>query len=182
MTKFYRDGEGNFLVGQRYLDYLVVAILKHTAITGSGLVIGFFIGREVGLHYQPTILSPLAPSSVVLVKPVLAEESKLKTWSGTASYYSRKGCLGCSKSFRMANGQILDNNKLTLACGLKSTCKNWKMGTVVEVKNQANGKTVKATVTDKGGLRPGRIADLSMATRDAIGCSNLCKVIISETK
>lgn len=182
MTKFYQDGQGKFICGQRYFDYLVERYAKHILIWGCGLIVGYFIGQAVYLDQNQPMLSPLASSGIVLVKPVMAVEPKIQTWSGQASYYSRKGCLGCSKNFTMANGQKLDDNKLTLACGLKSTCKFWKMGTVVEVVNVKNGKTVRATVTDKGGLRPGRIADLTIATRDAIGCSNLCDVTISIVK
>lgn len=39
------------------------------------------------------------------------------------------------------------------------------------------GKSVQARVTDRGGFEKlGRIIDLTIATRDAIGCGNLCKV------
>ena len=92
---------------------------------------------------------------------------------GIASYYSVAGCLGCSPSLTMANGEPLDDSRLTLAYN------HAPMNTVVTIRNVRNNRTVQATITDTGGFGPlGRIADLSVATKNAIECSSLCEVEI----
>ena len=92
-------------------------------------------------------------------------------YMGIASYYSRAGCVGCSKTLTMANGQVLDDSRLTVAFNRA------KLNTFVTVTNSKIGQSVRAKVTDRGGFeRLGRIIDLTVATRDAIGCGHLCKV------
>ena len=104
----------------------------------------------------------------------------LMVWTGTASYYSEAGCLGCSPTLTMANGQRLDDTKLTLAM-TPYTVRAYKLlNKKVTVRNRKTGASVVATVTDTGGFsRYSRIADLSVATKLAIGCGDLCKVEIS---
>ena len=99
---------------------------------------------------------------------------------GTASYYSRAGCLGCSKTLTMANGQTLDDTKLTLAM-VPSTVRKYKLlNKIVKITNPKTKKTIYARVTDTGGFaRYSRIADLSLASKVALGCTDLCKVNIS---
>lgn len=93
--------------------------------------------------------------------------------SGNASYYSIDGCLGCNPGRIMANGEKLDDTRLTLAYN------HLPMNTVVTVRNTVTGATVRATVTDTGGFeRHGKIADLSVATRDALGCGSTCPIAI----
>lgn len=102
-----------------------------------------------------------------------ASVQAVEQWKGKASYYSRAGCLGCSSNMIMKNGQPLDDAKLTLAFN------KLPMGSKVLVKNIENGKTVVAEVTDTGGFeRHGKIADLTIATRDAIECASTCDVEI----
>lgn len=94
---------------------------------------------------------------------------------GIASYYSIAGCLGCSSSFTMANGQRLDDTKMTVAL----TPANFRAykNKFVDITNVKNGKTVRAKVTDTGGFgKYNRVADLSLATKKALGCNDLCKV------
>lgn len=107
------------------------------------------------------------------VEPVKGKQA----WTGVASYYSRKGCLGCSPTLTMANGQALDDNALTLAFN------KLPLNSEVIIRNEANGQEVTATVTDRGGFeRPGldRVADLTLATKNAIGCGDLCNVTVIE--
>lgn len=94
-------------------------------------------------------------------------------WTGTASYYSREGCVGCSADLRMANGRPLDDKALTVAFN------RLPMGSYVTVTNPKTGLSVRAEVTDTGGFeRHGRIIDLTVAVRDAVKCTNLCYVEI----
>jgi len=94
-------------------------------------------------------------------------------WTGVASYYSRAGCIGCSPTLTMANGEPLDDHKKTIAFN------KLPLGTKVRVMNLDNYMTTTATITDTGGFeRLGRIADLTIATRDALNCGGLCRVKI----
>lgn len=100
----------------------------------------------------------------------------MTTIRGVASYYSRAGCVGCSESLTMANGEPLDDSKLTLAF------QRTELNKIVTITNLKNGQTVQAKVTDRGGfesLPVPKIADLSKATKEAIGCPDLCEVEIS---
>src|SRR3990167_9319205 len=98
--------------------------------------------------------------------------------SGYVSTYTATygGCLGCKQYFdekgqlyyKMANGEKLDDNRLTIAfydLGIMP------LGTRVSLVNRTNGKSIVATITDTGGFMAccGRIADLSLATANAIG-------------
>lgn len=108
--------------------------------------------------------TPVSPSDV-------RERKHLKTWKGTASYYSVAGCVGCREDLLMANGQKFDEDAMTLAF-------NWlPLNTEVLVRNVSNGAEIKATVTDTGGFNElGRIADLSKGLKEALGCNDLCEV------
>lgn len=120
----------------------------------------------------------------VLARPsVLVESGKWQTTTrlayapgepvvleGEASYYSRTGCLGCSPSLTMANGQSLDDAALTMAIGAD---KKHLVGRTAKVTNLATGQSVNVRITDTGGFyraRYGqRVADLTVATKQAIG-------------
>lgn len=120
--------------------------------------------REI-VEYIPTPTPTQTPS-----------EPKLR---GTASYYSRAGCLGCSKTLTMANGQTLDDSRLTLALTPQIVRQYKLLNDTVRVKNVKNNKVVEAQVTDTGGFsKYNRIADLSVATKEALLCSSLCEVTI----
>jgi len=98
-------------------------------------------------------------------------DSRRPHLEGEASWYSIDGCLGCSPSRTMANGQKLNDNAYTIACN------DYPLGTKVLVENTENNRFTEAVVTDTGGFgKYGRIADLTIAVRDAIGCGGLCRV------
>ena len=82
--------------------------------------------------------------------------------TGLSSYYSFEGCIGCNEKRIMANGEQLDDSKLTVAYNRAPLNSN------VEVKNVKTGAVVVARVTDRGGFeRHGKIIDLSVATTTA---------------
>jgi rare lipoprotein A (peptidoglycan hydrolase) len=125
------------------------------------------VRRTANKSSQAVEASPVQQTTV-------SPEPKPIKYTGTASYYSRAGCIGCSKTLTMANGKPLDDSKLTVAYNRA------KLNSFVNIKNLKNGKNVRAKVTDTGGFeRHGRIIDLTIATRDAISCSDLCKVEIT---
>lgn len=96
---------------------------------------------------------------------------------GQASYYSWAGCLGCNALRVMANGEQLNDNALTMAIGAD---KSHLVGYSAHITNLANGKTVTARITDTGGFYQekygSRVADLSLATKQAIGMGGLGQV------
>lgn len=89
---------------------------------------------------------------------------------GIASYYSKAGCLGCNPLFVMANGQVLDDNALTMAIGAD---KKHLVGYNARVTNLATGQSVVVRITDTGGFYKdkygNRVADLTIGTKTAIG-------------
>lgn len=116
------------------------------------------------------------PRSFMKVQEVLAVEDS-QSWTGLASFYNWAGCLGCNPKRIMANGKPLVDTNKTLAF------QRLALGSKVRVTNLRNNMFVVAEVTDRGGFEPlGRIADLSEGTKDAINCSDLCKVKIEEVK
>lgn len=165
-------------------------------------LIGFYVGIFGGLalfnsvQAKTELLSPLpSPTPVVSPSPTpaaqflpRAEAKPAKSTelavddqpkhTGVASFYSRSGCVGCSPTMTMANGQPLDDSKLTVAFNRS------KLNSKVKITNVKNGQSVVATVTDRGGFEKEkfnvngkqRIVDMTIATRDAINCSHLCHV------
>lgn len=148
----------------------------------GALIAGILCGALVGIYVisriqetlpEPVQILPELPTRAPTISPTPTPKQTGTT--GIASYYSRAGCIGCSPSLTMANGQELDDNALTVAYNRAP------LGTRIKVVNIANGQEVIARVTDTGGFEKiGRIIDLTIATRDAIGCSSLCKVEVIE--
>jgi len=129
---------------------------------------------------QDTIISPIgqvAISKPIRFSPTVHALTDSNVWEGEASYYSREGCIGCSPSLTMANGEPLDDSRLTVAFN------RLPLNSYVEVRNKANGQSIVAKVTDTGGFeRHGRIIDLSVGTKEAIGCGDLCSVFVTGGK
>lgn len=75
----------------------------------------------------------------------------------------------------MANGQPLDDSKLTAAYNRADLGKQLK---VTDIKT---GKSVVVEVTDRGGFEElGRIIDLSLAAKNLLGCDDLSMVSVQE--
>lgn len=131
---------------------------------------------------MPTASPSATPGAVIqIIDKVEAKELEpVNSVSGEASYYSRAGCLGCSPTLTMANGEVLDDSRHTLALTPELVAQYKLLNDIVEVKNLDTGEVVKAKVTDTGGFaKYNRVADLSVATKDAISCKSLCNVLIS---
>jgi rare lipoprotein A len=86
-----------------------------------------------------------------------SSSGKLIKQSGKASYYGNE-----FDGRKTANGEIFRQNKLTAAH------RTLPFGTMVTVKNLANGRTVTVRITDRGPFAGGRIIDLSRAAAQAI--------------
>ncbi len=67
---------------------------------------------------------------------------------------------------KTANGEIYNQNAMTAAH------KTLPLGSIVEVKNLKNGKTITVRINDRGPFKPGRIIDLSHKGAKKIGMLN----------
>ena len=108
--------------------------------------------------------------------PTIASPEYVPTndvWEGPSTYYYEEGCVGCSLDLRMANGEPLDGNALTLAFNRAP------LGSKVEVTNLKNNLSAIAEVTDRGGFeRHGFIADLTRGLKNAVKGEDITPVRI----
>jgi len=119
--------------------------------------------REVKVEYVTVTPTP---------EPELAE--KLQSWTGIASYYTFDLCLGCNPQRIMANGEILDDTKLTVAFNQAP------LGSRVRIKNIRNSMYVDAIVSDTGGFEKlGRIVDVSLKVKNSINLNGLEEVKVT---
>ena len=153
-------------------------IISITLGVACGLIFGWHFTadmRKPVIKIRPSVTPTMTPLPTKEPQKINIRDSAHNGLIGTASFYSREGCAGCSASLTMANGQPLDDSKLTVAYNRA------KLGTLVKVTNVSNGLQVIATVTDTGGFEGlNRIIDLTIATRDAIKCGSLCQVQVEE--
>ena len=145
------------------------------------MLLQIILGLMFSQPKEVEMISPYINSEFIIEAATPSAKPKVDVQSihtGIASYYSRAGCVGCSPTMTMANGQPLDDNRLTVAFNRS------KLNSKVRITNEKTGDSVIATVTDTGGFEKEkfnvngvkRIVDLTIATRDAINCSNLCGV------
>ncbi len=87
--------------------------------------------------------------------------SVLAQQKGRASYYSNR-----FHGRKTSSGQLYHKDSLTCAH------KTYPFGTLLEVKNPKNGKTVVVEVTDRGPFSRNRIIDLSYAAAKQLGIIN----------
>ena len=114
-----------------------------------------------------------------------------RMWAGEACWYGTGDgeCIGCKAYFDdngvyylMRNQERLDDSRKTIALGEQLLIDNSdvvKIGDWVVVENTNNGLREEVQVTDSGQFdtQEGRVADLSVALRDAIQCTN-CMVTV----
>ena len=86
-----------------------------------------------------------------------AGSGKLTHQTGKASYYGNE-----FDGRKTASGEIFRQNKLTAAH------RSLPFGTMVTVKNLANGRTVTVRINDRGPFAKGRIIDLSKSAAQSI--------------
>lgn len=145
-------------------------------------ILGLWLGGKLQMRrdaklvvpeVKPVIVEPQEVKITPKVEPTTAPKAPQRPTKGKASYYSVEGCIGCSPNRTMANGQRLDDSRVTLAYN------HAPLNTWVVITNVGTGDTIKAQITDRGGFeRHGKIADLSVATKEAIGCGDVCQIII----
>jgi rare lipoprotein A len=83
-------------------------------------------------------------------------DAKIRTEVGLASWYGATGHL-------TASGEVFDRQRLTAAHP------SLPFGSVIEVRNKKNGRTVLVTVNDRGPFHKARIIDLSPAAAAVLG-------------
>lgn len=94
----------------------------------------------------------------VLTTALESVQSSSFVEAGMASWYG-----SAFQGRRTASGQRFDMNQLTAAH------KTLPLGTVVQVRNPLNGKTVDVTINDRGPFIQGRVIDLSYRAAVALG-------------
>ena len=94
----------------------------------------------------------------VLSSALESVQSNSLVEAGGASWYG-----SAFQGRRTASGERFDMNQLTAAH------KTLPLGTVVQVRNPLNGKTVDVTINDRGPFIKGRIIDLSYRAALALG-------------
>jgi len=157
--------------------YSLIRLLLITSILGfsAGFVLTVRVLSSTAQAVAPAVLVQPEPTSTPESAPAQPAYTTIAT--GTASYYSEAGCLGCSPGLIMHNGEPFQDENITLSL-TPDLYRKYKNQYVL-VTNTTNGQSVLAKVTDSGGFaRYNRVADLSPATKQAINCSDLCKVSI----
>jgi rare lipoprotein A len=102
-----------------------------------------------------TIRTMAILAACTMALPAAAKE---KVEKGIASWY------GYAEEGRLtASGQTMDHQRLTAAH------RSLPFGSVVEVINQRNGRSVQVTINDRGPFEPGRIIDLSPVAATQLG-------------
>lgn len=102
-------------------------------------------------------------------------------WRGIASYYSESGCVGCSTDLTMANGERLDDDALTIAMPPDLVREHGLLNRFVTVTNLDTQMVTSAKVSDTGGFEKyARIADVTVAVKRSVRCTDLCNVEIRE--
>lgn len=99
----------------------------------------------------------IAPAPVVIA-----------TQTGTASWYG-PGFHGR----RTANGETFDQNAMSAAH------RTWPMGSLVQVTNLENGRSVTVRVNDRGPFARGRVIDVSRAAAQALDFEHEGEVRVS---
>ena len=108
------------------------------------------------------LITPLADTPTPVIRTVSKTREPLpQRWEGLASYYSWDGCIGCNAERIMANGDVLDDTKPTIAFH------HLPLNTWVIVTNLDNNMFIRAKVTDHGGFERlyGRIADINIKVK-----------------
>lgn len=164
-----------------YGGVFAMAVMSLFALTA---ILNSFFNKFYFTYQTPVIFQfPLIINERVIEKPPTPTPTPtatptptptLQSWKGTASYYSRAGCIGCGPDLIMANGQPLDDEAMTVAFNKAP------LGSKLKIRNLDNNMIATATVTDTGGFEKlGRIIDLTPKVKRTLSCGDLCYVKVS---
>ncbi len=84
-------------------------------------------------------------------------------------YFPGEGDIKMEGEKKDIYGKYIDRNSLVMATRTTDTLGGLPYGSVVEVRNPKNGKTVQLRVTDRGTLRPGVDTDITPAATQRLG-------------
>ena len=101
---------------------------------------------------------PIALVAMLTLPGFAAAEASTFKQCGKASWYKLGG--------KTASGERANPNGLTAAH------RTLPFGTIVEVTNLANGKTVKVRINDRGPFAKGRVIDVTLAAAKELGFVN----------
>ena len=90
-----------------------------------------------------------------------------RSQTGVASYYG--------PGF---HGKTQANGKPYNQWGNSCAHRTLPLGTQILVTNLENNRSINTTVTDRGPYVGGRILDMSIGLKEALGCRDLCRVSI----
>jgi rare lipoprotein A (peptidoglycan hydrolase) len=165
---------------QARLEWATGAAVFLGTITAMATLKNYSLNSQI-LKLQQELSTERGAKVETILRPCETAENGLDiTISGQASYYSEDGCLGCNDELRMANNEILDDDVRTIALTPETVSQYKLLNDKVIVRNASTGATTTARVTDTGGFaKYDRVADLSVATKEAINCGDLCEVEIT---
>lgn len=156
-------------------------VIRSVVIVGLG-----FFGPVFGATFEVAHEESTKNISVVRstesfpqhISPHTPSRKKLRNGPKMTNNDPRRPCVGFSTLYQqgiaswyghrfhgkqMANGAVYDMHELTVAH------RKLPLGTHVCIQNEANGKAVFATVTDRGPYVDGRIIDLSLKVAELLG-------------
>lgn len=135
---------------------LVLSVYAGWLLAAAGfqlILTTWFVARDINDR-----LAPRAPDVLVIQRIYPAPGEPFTVMAAVASWYGKE-----SAGRTTANGELFDPGGLTAAH------RDWPMGTWVELRNPANGRTVAVRINDRGPFVPGRDLDLSMEAARLLG-------------
>jgi len=134
------------------VEAMALEAARDTAASASSAAAMSTSPRQTPLVAVQDAVKHVLNSALETVQSNSLVEAGMASWYGSA-FQGR----------RTASGERFDMNQLTAAH------KTLPLGTVVQVRNPLNGKTVDVTINDRGPFIKGRIIDLSYRAALALG-------------
>ena len=134
------------------VEAMAIEAARDTAASASSVTAMSTSPRQTPLVAVQDAVKNVLNSALETVQSNSLVEAGMASWYGSA-FQGR----------RTASGERFDMNQLTAAH------KTLPLGTVVQVRNPLNGKTVDVTINDRGPFIKGRVIDLSYRAALALG-------------
>ena len=134
------------------VEAMAIEAARDTAASASSATSMSTSPRQTPLMAVQDAVKNVLNSALETVQSNSLVEAGMASWYGSA-FQGR----------RTASGERFDMNQLTAAH------KTLPLGTVVQVRNPLNGKTVDVTINDRGPFIKGRVIDLSYRAALALG-------------
>lgn len=134
------------------VEAMAIEAARDTAASASSATAMSTSPRQTPLVAVQDAVKNVLNSALETVQSNSLVEAGMASWYGSA-FQGR----------RTASGERFDMNQLTAAH------KTLPLGTVVQVRNPLNGKTVDVTINDRGPFIKGRVIDLSYRAALALG-------------